>query len=247
MTAETILLLSLCCVIAYFVKGVAGFGPALVMVPWLAVLFDPHIALSTSAFLDFLVGCLMIVTLKYRWVDLKIVGPMAIALVLGTVVGAVLAGYVPQRIVLILMACVVAIFGVVMIFFHEPAPTDIVARGSKLVVGGCLLGGLSSGLVGISGPFIVMALRPKAGKGDFRRLLVALFLIGGVFRLVTYGTVGVWTNQVLVISLWASPAVVIGLFIGYRQHDRISERSFSIIVGIIMLVLSGRIAMSLLS
>ena len=73
-------------IIAYFVKGFSGFGPSLVIVPFITLLYDPPSALVLAAFFDFFAGCILVYSVRkdIRW---PFVLSVFIALGAGTVFG----------------------------------------------------------------------------------------------------------------------------------------------------------------
>jgi uncharacterized membrane protein YfcA len=59
-----LLLAMLVILAAYTVKGFSGFGPALVIVPFFTILYDPASALLVAAFFDCLAGAVLLVTVR---------------------------------------------------------------------------------------------------------------------------------------------------------------------------------------
>jgi uncharacterized membrane protein YfcA len=229
------------CLPAYFLKGLSGFGPALLFVPAVGLLFGPRISLVASAFVDTFVGLGMLISLKYEPGDwqliLKMVGFMAI----GSVVGSSLAGHVPPNIVLGLIGLVVIICGASFIIYDLPLPPAIIQGKFLKLWAACITGGLAGGLVGISGPLVIPALRPIMDKSRFRRVLVAFFLCEGFLRLAVYGVVGMWNVEVVKVAVVACPAIIVGLLIGYRAHLHVSERKFNVVIGIVLVLIALRI------
>ncbi|MEX2374700.1 MAG: sulfite exporter TauE/SafE family protein, partial [Dehalococcoidia bacterium] len=222
----TILLLFVACLVAYFLKGFSGFGPALVYIPTVSLLMSPAVALASSAFIDLLVGAGLALTLRYEPGDGALVFRMASSMLIGTVVGASLAGVVSEQITLFLIGLAVVGLGIrLLMTLHVPSsPGQVPPRLFWL---GCTAGGFTGGLVGISGPFIVAASRSIMDKSRFRRVLVAVFLIEGAAKLAIYGIVGVFSQQAFIVAAVAAPGVLVGLLVGYRMHRDVSEIVFS--------------------
>jgi len=228
-------------VLAYFLKGFSGFGPAIVFVPAVSYLFDPKTALVSSAMIDVLVGLALLRALTYERGELKLALRLALRMAVGSVVGASLAGVVPGALLLRIIGVVILLFGSSLILFRRPIPVRPAVASSRALDLGCVLGGFTGGLVGISGPFVVLFARPLMEKGRFRRVLVALFLLEGIVKLLTYSLARVWTGSALHVSAFALPGVVAGLVLGFRSHGKVGERLFSVIVGIILLGLGVRL------
>jgi uncharacterized membrane protein YfcA len=74
---------------AYFLKGFSGFGPALIMIPSLSILYDPITAILITAFLDFLAGLLLLLAVR-REVLWTFVLPVFLTLAVGAFIGTIL-------------------------------------------------------------------------------------------------------------------------------------------------------------
>ncbi len=239
-----VLALSAIIVIAYFLKGFSGFGPALILVPTVSILFSPALALPGSAFIDLFVGGALTRTLKLGLEERSLVIRMAGTMAVGTVSGALLAGIVEDRILLTLIGIVVFGMGVRLTSAHfEKVERPMPGLLSGRLYAGCLAGGLTGGLVGISGPFIVAG-TSRLDKGAFRRILVALFLVESVLKVTVYAIVGIWSDQVLALAFMASPAVILGLVLGYRAHFHVAERCFHQVIGVILALLGAQVLIS---
>ncbi len=231
-------------VVAYFLKGFSGFGPALIFVPVVSVIFTPALALSGSAFADLLVGAGLAGTLKATRDELRLVARMAVAMGFGTVVGAVLAGLVNTTVLLTLIGATVLLLGLQLIAkpaerLAAPVPGFMTHR----VYAACLAGGVTGGLVGISGPFIVAA-AASLEKSVFRRVLVFLFLVESVLKVIVYALVGIWSEQVLNLTLLAGPAILLGLVVGYRAHLHVDQRRFTLAVGALLTLIGAEVLLS---
>jgi uncharacterized membrane protein YfcA len=240
-------LIFIICLPAYFLKGLSGFGPGLLFVPAVGLLFGPRIALVSSAFVDSLVGLGMLLSLQYAQEDWVLIGKMVGFMAMGSVVGSSLAGYAPAAVVLGLIGLFVVVSGVSFVVFDRPLPPRWLRGRAMKLWSVCLLGGVTGGLVGISAPLIIPVLRPTMDKSCFRRILVAFFLCEGALRLFIYRLVGMWSMDVFRIAVVASPAVIVGLLIGYRAHVNITERRFNLVVGIVLVLIALRIGWGLVA
>lgn len=233
--------LFLATLLAYSLKGLTGFGSALVFVPSVSYLFDPKTALVSSALVDLPVGFVLLRALSYERGELRLVFRLGLFMGVGSVLGASLAGVVPGALLLRIIAVVVLGFGASLVVFHRPIPPQAAPKSSRALDLGCVLGGFTGALVGMSGPFVVLFARPLMEKGRFRRILAALFLLEGVVKLGAYALAGVWTPSAPRVSLYALPGVAAGLVVGFLAHGRVPERLFSVAVGLILLGLGVRL------
>ncbi|MEZ5358139.1 MAG: sulfite exporter TauE/SafE family protein [Candidatus Zixiibacteriota bacterium] len=240
----TIILLELTCLFAYFLKGFSGFGPALVFIPVVAYLLDPKLALASSAFLDFLVGIAMLLTFKYSKTDWLLIAKICSMMVVGIVLGGLIVSMMPVNTILLVIAILVLLVGLNMLIFSRTAPTGVKIKHPVLLYFMSFLSGLAGGIAGIAGPFIIMVLKPNMDKSSFRRILTAVFVVGGFVRLIVYSSVEIFSKAVFTFSLLTAPAIIIGLLIGYYYHRTVNETWFSRIVGFILIAISARILWS---
>jgi len=228
---------------AYFLKGFSGFGPALIFMPVASVVYSPQLALATSAFVDIFVGVGFLFALHYSAEEKRLIVRMTAYVAAGAVVGASLAGVLPTDVLLALIALFVFGLGVRMLLAAgECVAADFVARRSTAVA--CIAGGLSGGLTGISGPFVVAG-AAQLDKGAFRRILVAVFLVESIVKAVVYGATGIPYEQVLTLSLAIAPFILLGLALGATAHFRVSQHRFFQVTGAVLIVLALETAVAL--
>lgn len=238
-----ILLLELVCVLAYFLKGFSGFGPAIVLVPTVTLLIGPQIALVNSALIDLVVGVTLMGVFDYKPDDWRLIGTMAGLVAIGALIGGMVVGIIPTNVVSTLIGVFVLFFSLWLLIGDDHDNRE----GKTVYLWlGSLLGGFTGGLVGISGPFIVAGARPLLDKTTFRRVIVPVFVVGNIFKLLGYISSDVWSSQVPWLSLTLAPGIMAGLFLGYLTHPRVDERVFNMVIGGILIILSLRVLLPLL-
>jgi hypothetical protein len=236
--------LAVAVVAAYFLKGFSGFGPALIFMPVASIVYSPQLALATSAVVDIVVGVGFLVALHYSAEEKRLIARMTVYVAAGAVVGASLAGVLPTGVLLALIAVFVFVLGVRMLLAAgEHLAAGFVARRSIAVA--CIAGGVSGGLTGISGPFVVAG-AAQLDKGAFRRILVAVFLVESIVKTVVYGATGIPFGQVIALSLAIAPFIAIGLAIGALAHFRVSQRRFFQVTGAVLVALAFETVVALL-
>ncbi|WP_104082762.1 sulfite exporter TauE/SafE family protein [Cryobacterium sp. Y11] len=223
----TLLVWCTAALIAYTIKGFSGFGPALVVVPVLSVLYSPATALGTSALVDAVVGACFIAYLGLSMAQLKMLRRMLASLVIGTVIGSMLVAYIPRQILLILVG--LSVLGLAIQLLRTGKPGFTVSGRQMPLQLSCFLAGLSGGLVGVSGPFMVAG-TARFEKAEMRRLLVAVFLVEGIVRIATYAFMGTIEMQSLELGAIALPAIVLGMVLGIWLHTRVSEKRFITVI-----------------
>jgi uncharacterized membrane protein YfcA len=122
----------------------------------------------------------------------------------------------------------------------ENAPTAGARRGAG--ISWCSVTGLTSGvlggLFGTGGPPVIAFLKQhRLAKGAFRATLLWYFMVMSVIRAGAYVRAGVLTTDILHAGLWLLPASATGTVLGLVIHRRISERSFSMGVSMLLIAL----------
>jgi len=116
----------------------------------------------------------------------------------------------------------------------ERPPLPRAATRALLVGGGFIQGLFASG-----GPLVVYALsRRGLDKGAFRATLCVLWVLLNSVLLVSYGLNGRLGAQSAQLTAWVVPAMVIGLAVGQRLHDRMDGAAFRLAIDAVLL-LSG--------
>lgn len=235
-------LLPLIAFAAFFLKAVSGFGPALVVVSLASLILPPQLVVAVSALLDMTAGVVLFAmdpgtTGRRFWI------PPAAAIVAGSVLGGVLLSLVDPAIFRTLLGASILLLGVWFGLLRgrgtgEGLLTEIPERSSGSDVAAAGLGGVMGGFLGISGPPILWHFGRKFGKEPLRAVLIPMFLAAAIARVGTYAWTGVVTMPVLTAFAVALPGLIAGIIAGNRAFLRISEQTFSRVIGV-MLVLVG--------
>lgn len=233
-----LILLALGVFVAYFLKGFSGFGPALIFIPTISILFNPKLAISSSAFIDLFVGTILLIGQKFSRTDIKIILQILSFMVIGTVFGSTLVGILSTKYILILISIALFIFSFYLFLKKDQNQIIELSSNKNVIRIASVIGGFTGGLVGISGPFIVMATKNLMKKSEFRRVLIAIFLIEGIIKIIVYASIKVWTTQVLELSAIASPVIIVGIIVGSLVHFKVSEKIFNKIISLLLFALS---------
>ena len=207
--------------LAYFVRGMAGFGSGLIAVPLLSLVLPVTAVVPLVVSLDYLGSA----SQGIKNLD-QIAWKEQLALVPFMLVGVGLGLYLLQAVPTAALARALGAFVIVYAVYQVlPLPA---LRGSRLFAIACgLLGGLIGTLFGSGGPFYVIYLNLRnLEKTTFRATFASNFLIDGGIRLVAYVILGLFRWETLVSMAGALPIVVAGLFLGGHIQTRFSQRVF---------------------
>ncbi|MBS1246644.1 MAG: hypothetical protein H6R47_843 [Proteobacteria bacterium] len=219
--------------VAYFIRGISGFGSGLIAVPLLAhflpLTFVVPMILVTDVAASLALGTH---TRKHvRWDELRPLIPFSI---LGVLAGTTLLVNLPEAPLLATLGVFVLLFGVRSVLnLHG---TQTVSRRWALPAG--LTGGAIGALFGTGGPPYVIYLNHRLhDKGELRATFSGLFLIEGGLRIVVFLVAGLLLHTELQLTILAAlPLVALGLFLGNRVHIGLSPLQMQRLIGIMLLV-----------
>lgn len=233
--------------LAYFVKGLAGFGPALLVVPFFTLLAGVELALPASAFFDVLAGSLLLFQI-YRQIDWKFCLPLMLAMGSGSFLGAELVFYLPLEGIRFAMGIFIFLFALFLGLKKNPArndsamlPENRFSRRRLYGVGAGFLGGVFGGLIGMSGPPLIMYMKQAYPKDFFRTQLIVVFMVENLVRLAVYQRNRLFAVEDSAILLLCLLPLLIGLWLGARLHLRISETHFNRFIALVLIGVSIKI------
>jgi uncharacterized membrane protein YfcA len=232
LTLQQFLLMSMILLVAYLVRGVAGFGSGLIAIPFLSLFLPLILVVPLVVLLDYLasLGHGFGNRAHIQWRELLPLLPF-------TVTGIVLALLLLKQVDGDWMKKTLGVF-IVAYAAYSFLPGKEGQAGSRywsIPAGG--FGGLIGTLFGTGGPFYVAYLKMRGlPKTNFRATLPVIFLIDGSMRLAGYSALGAYSGRFVKILLIAFPVMVLAMFLGGRIHSSISHQGFQRIIGILLLV-----------
>ena len=211
-------------------------------------MLQPHTVIPVSAMLDATAGIILSLLDPIRggrrfWI------PPAAAIVVGSFAGGVLLGSMsPDLLRIVLGVTIIAL--AVWFALHRArleagslagalpprsSPADALVSG---------LGGVLGGLTGISGPPLLWHFGRKFGKRPLRQILIPVFLFAALARVGTYAGTGMITGEVLHSYFLALPGLLLGTYLGNRIFLKVDERTFSRVIGLVLLASGLRLVAS---
>ena len=220
--------------VAYFVRGISGFGSGLLAVPLLALRFPLPQVVPFMLIADFSASAL-IGGIHFRQVERSEIVRLLPATLIGVTLGTILLVSLPPALLLTVLAGFILVFALRSLLVRSDSFTPVSPRWAWPAA---LTGGAVSGLFGTGGPPYVIYLSHRLrDKSQLRATLSGLFFLEGLIRIVSFLVagllldVGVWLR-----ALCALPVVVAALYAGSHIHTRLSDTQMLRIVSLLLLV-----------
>jgi uncharacterized membrane protein YfcA len=223
---------ALTAVIAAAVRGFSGFGAGLIFMPIAAACFGPKVAAGVLYIIDTIL-ILPFVAKAVTRVDWRDIAPLGIGAVTTVPLGVAVLVYVdPIPIRWGLSLAILASVGVLALGWRYRGPTRV---SLSLVVGA--IAGFMSGSAQIPGPpVLIYWLGRQVVSATMRANAIVFFMFTTVVSGVALFFGGIFTHEVMVLSVALFPAYAIGIFVGSRFFGKANEATYRSIAYVTILV-----------
>jgi uncharacterized membrane protein YfcA len=222
--------------LAYFIRGITGFGSGLIAIPLLAHFLPLTFVVPMMLALDFVASIVLSrhTRLQVRWDEIRVLIPTSIA---GMLVGAFLLVSLPREPLLVGLGLFVIFFGLRYLF--NVHGEKLISRWWSLPTG--MSGGLIGAMFGTGGPpYVVYLTHRLHDKTQLRGTLSGLFMLEGALRIITFLFMGLLLQPDMLKSLLlALPLMGLGLYLGNRVHLGITRQQQLALIGILLLGSGG--------
>ncbi|MFC0589941.1 TSUP family transporter [Novosphingobium aquiterrae] len=215
---------------AAFVRGLAGFGMAILLVPVLGLAVPPREAVVVANWLGLLIGLVGLKTIIGQ--SERSAFTISALAVLATPLGVWLLAVTDPALARLLIA-LIALGSFVLVLLpkrpahHLPGVAETGATG--------LVSGVLTGFAGMPGPPVVpyylrRAIPPGLARASMMTIFLATSLAGVVSALVL--RVATWRGPLLGAALF--PAVLLGNWLGHKAFGRIGETAWRSFTGAVL-------------
>ena len=230
LSMEAALFFSAALFAAYFIRGIAGFGSALVAMPLLAMQMEIAFVVPVICLLDYLASLTHGLQNRSRicWADLLPLLPF-------TLCGMFAGFFILKTVETSSLTAGLAVF-IICYAIYALLPLPLL-KGTRWWAGPAgFFGALIGVIFGTGGPFYVIyfSLR-QLDKSEFRATVATVFMIDGGMRLISFLAGGFYSSTSFIAVLAALPMLAIGLFLGEKVHLSISRPDFVRLVSFILL------------
>jgi len=223
-------------IVAFAVRGGAGFGGGAVAVPLLALVFPVQLTVPVVTVLN------MLSSIGHGVADWrKIAWKQIIRVVPGSLIGVLLGLYLlslidPQPLGRALGAFVV-LYAIYVLLLADRTPVIpprwMLATAAITSMAAGIIGSLFGGA---AGPLYVIYLNAaKLGKDAFRVTITTIMLFQGLTRIAGYAALGLYDAQVLKLLALALPVMLLGSWLGARVVRRLNQALFNRVVAMVLL------------
>lgn len=218
--------------LAYFVRGITGFGSGLIAVPLLSLMLPLSLVVPLMVLLDYMASLSHGLSNReeIRWKEI-------IPLIPFSIMGVIIALFFMSQSDAILLTKALGVFVILFAIFTLSGYTP--KKGAAKAWGGFagLSGGLIGTLFGTGGPFYVTYFKARGlDKAAFRTTLAVTFLLDGAGRLVGFTTSGYFNYDYLKLVALALPVMAIFMFIGGHVHTKLTQTQFQQGISVLLIV-----------
>lgn len=235
--------LGLCAaLVSGYVRGLTGFGLAILLVPVLALAVPPVEAVVTGNWLGLMIS---LPGVRKQAADTERSAWVIAGVALLTIPPGVLAVSALSRDVASLLIALVAVAAFVAVLL-PPRPHQRPARGGTVLTGAA--SGLLTGFAGMPGPPVVpFYVRRPIPPAVARASMMTVFMVtqgAGVGSAVLLG-VATWRELALAVALY--PAVLLGNHLGGRAFGGVDPAAWRLIAGAVLGLAAGGAVLKLVS
>jgi len=205
--------------LAFVVKGLVGFGDAMIFTPLLSV-YIPNAVITPSfapisPFLN--VGLVWKNRKKFNG---KIVMPIVAFNMLGIIPGTLLLKFGSPQWLRLLAGLVIAGLGIEMLTRKE-VPSGKPSSLIRSIV--AFFSGIFAALFGMNSLFLAYMERVTHSREEFRANACFVLFVENLFRLVMFAFQGMFTTDTLKLTAVVFPAAVAGMLIGGFLDKKVSD------------------------
>jgi uncharacterized membrane protein YfcA len=216
--------------LAGIVRGLTGFGAAMIIVTSLSAIYDPISAVIILTIID-IPGVIPLAPSIYRHARWNVVLLLFVAALPAIPLGVWLLSVADEVVMRRLIASSVLLFALLSAAGWELKQTpNLAAKLSIGAMSGCL-----SGAAGLGGPPIILYfLSQKLPKEVLRACALVFLLLSGLVAVVFYYARGLISIQHLEFFLIGAPIYITSMWAGARIFKSVSESTFrKIVIGLV--------------
>ncbi|MBA2548778.1 MAG: sulfite exporter TauE/SafE family protein [Burkholderiaceae bacterium] len=223
--------------VAGAVRGITGFGGAMVMAPPLALLLGPKLAIAVILVLESVAAGPMLVQTRHR-VQWNVIGAILLAAAVTVPLGVLALVAVDPIIIRRAIAITVIVFAIVLLrgwrYARRPPLAASVGLGA--------VSGAMQGATSVGGPLVILYLLSGPDPIETTRANLTLYLtVISLIGVAVLWQQGVFDAEAAWTSVLLAPGYYVGLRVGLRLFPRFSDTRFRHFTLLLLIVVSGGI------
>ena len=240
MEAGTLIVAVAIALAAGAVRGITGFGGAMVMSPPLALLLGPRVTVPVVLLLESIVAAPMLWQTRHL-VNWRIIGAILVAACAFVPLGVLVLAVADPNVIRNAIAISVIVFALLLLRGWRYAGTPRLATSLGLgAISGSMLGATS-----IGGPPVILYLLSGPDPIETTRANLTLYVtVTSLIGIIMLLQQGIFDAQAGRMSLWLAPAYYAGLVGGVRLFPRFNDNRFRRFTLALLIVVSTGILLA---
>lgn len=226
---------------AHIIKGLTGFGPAIVFVSMGSIIYDPIEIIVLASLLDIIGGSYLLILNPHFSQHKKYWIPIGTSMIIGAIIGALILSLLTATLFEYVLGISIILISIWFILGDLEPDADFSKDVSLIDTCVGMFSGFCGGFTGMGGPPLIIYLGSKVKKNLFRSVIVPIFLMASVSRFMSYGFLGMVNLNNLMIYLIPPVGVLIGNYVGNKFFDQVNQKWFTVLIGIILLLSGARL------
>ncbi len=215
---------------AAFVRGLAGFGMAILLVPVLGLAIPPREAVVVANWLGLLIG--LVGLKKILHASERSAFQISVVAVLAVPVGVWLLARADPALARLLIALIA--FGSFLLVLLPKKPAHYAPSLPETGMTG-VLSGILTGFAGMPGPPVVpYYLRREITPELARASMMTIFMVTSLAGVISASLLGVATLREPVFAAVLFPAVLLGNWLGTKAFGKISDKAWRSFTGLVL-------------
>lgn len=216
--------------IGFFVESTVGFGGGLISYSLLGFFVDIKQMVIAGLYIGTCSSAYIVYT-DFKSFNKKLFLQSVPFCLIGTVTGVYIFSKTDSNQLALILGLLLIFLSVKMVFFDKIILPKIFKN--KLLI----IGGMSQGIFGIGGPFIISALQKDfKNKSQLRTTMGMFFLSFNLVRITQLTAQGQINFDFFTHIWWAMIPVGIAVYLGFKTHAKIKEQTAKRIIAVITLL-----------
>lgn len=215
------------------IQGITGFAGTVLAMPFSILLLGIDVAKPLLNIVT-LVACILIVFESYKDIVWQEFFKMTFIMLVGVFVGEYIYTLFPVDILLTIYAVFIIAIALKGIFVKKEYEVS-----DAILIGIIILSGIVHGMFLSGGPLLIIyAVKKLPNKGEFRATLAPVWIVLNTYLLIKQFIGGLITPDIMTLSLFALPVLIVAIIIGKKLYYKMSQKAF-LMLSYILLLISG--------